>query len=255
MSSSSPKQVSDHFKGKKALEHVASAHAEGVMTSSEIHGVEAPGWIAAAADALRDCSVTLLLIWEILQKLSLPFTQLFTSLAILCCALIFWKAGRSAWLAWSRLERLHRILAQEKWEIEHHRQQEREELAVLYAAKGFEGKLLEDVLDVLMADGNRLLKVMVQEELCLCLEAYDHPLLQGLGAAIGAVATSIVFLSGCWFNATWGAFAASFLLLSSGTALVTLHIDNKLIPAIVWNGGLLVVAFGSLHSLFDYFLP
>ncbi len=90
--------------------------------------------------------------------------------------------GRSAWLGWSRLERLHRILAQEKWEIEHNREQEREELGVLYAAKGFEGKLLEDVLDVLMADGDRLLKVMVEEELGLTLESQVHPLKQGLGA-------------------------------------------------------------------------
>ena len=57
-----------------------------------------------------------------------------------------------------RLERLHRVIEEERWEIEHHRQEEREELAALYQAKGLTGKLLDDVVATLMADDNRLLQ-------------------------------------------------------------------------------------------------
>ena len=78
-----------------------------------------------------------------------------------------------------------RLLEEEKWEIEHNRNQEKVELKVLYRAKGFEGKLLDDVVDVLMADDKRALHIMLKEELGMTLEAYEHPLKQSLGALLG----------------------------------------------------------------------
>ena len=96
-------------------------------------------------------------------------------------------------LGWARLERLHRIVEEERYEIENHRQQEREELKELYRAKGFQGKLLDEVVDVLMADGERLLKVMVEEELGLSLQSQEHPLKQGAGSALGAFVASFSF--------------------------------------------------------------
>ena len=88
---------------------------------------------------------------------------------------LFWKLGRSSLLGWARLERLHRLIQQEQWEIEHHRAQEKEELTAMYHQKGLTGKLLEQVIEVLMADDNRLLRVMLEEELGLTLETYEHP--------------------------------------------------------------------------------
>jgi vacuolar iron transporter family protein len=164
-----------HFKGKEAITHVAEAQAQGIISSSEIHGTELPGHISAATDAAREVAFILAVSWLILSKLGLSYGHLLGILSVLSGGLVIWKTGRGAWLAWFRLERLHRIVAQEKWEIEHHRQQEREELKALYAAKGFEGKLLEEVLDVLMADGDRLLRVMIEEELGLSLESHEHP--------------------------------------------------------------------------------
>src|SRR5262249_44443752 len=140
------------------------------------------------ADAARETCLALALLWL--------FGLHWAALLIFSGAWLIWKTGRSAWLGWSRIERLHRIVAQEKWEIEHHRQQEREELGALYAAKGFEGKLLEDVLDVLMADNDRLLRVMVEEELGLSLHSQEHPLKQATGAFLGVLAGSILTLLG-----------------------------------------------------------
>ena len=56
---------------------------------------------------------------------------------------------------------------EERFEIAHHRGQEKEELTELYALKGFKGELLDQVINVLMADDNRLLSVMLEEELGL----------------------------------------------------------------------------------------
>lgn len=244
-----------HFKGMEAIDHVAEVYTQGVLNSAELHGMETPGKISAAGDALRDCSITLLLLWFLLHHLAVSLTEQLTLFIIFGFSLLVWRAGRSGWLGWSRLERLHRLLAQEKWEIEHHRQQERMELAVLYAAKGFEGKLLEEVLDVLMADGDRLLKVMLQEELGLSLETHDHPLLQALGAASGAFCALAAGFLGYWLAPDWGMLLASLLTLFAGTFLATYRIENRLIPALIWNGGLLALSFGSFYFLIDYFFP
>lgn len=229
-----------HFQGKTAVDHVAHAQAAGLIAATEIHGTEVPGPIAAGADAARDTSIALLLL-HCLPPIMAPSHGLL--LVAFSAGWLVWKVGRASWLGWSRLERLHRLLEQERWEIEHNRPQERDELRELYRAKGFEGKLLEDVLDVLMADGERLLKVMVEEELGLSLENMEHPLKQGLGAGIGTLLVSIFLI----FCSHFG-----FIILSTGAlfsnALASLilayYARNRLIPAIVWNTALAVMAMG-----------
>jgi vacuolar iron transporter family protein len=247
--SSKDSRLPAHFKGKEAIDHVAEAQAQGLVDSTEIHGTEIPGHLSAAADAARDTAAALGAFWLILAPLHLPFHQLFLALAVFTGGWLFWKAGRSAWLGWFRLERLHRVVAQEKWEIENHRQQEREELKALYAVKGFEGKLLEDVMDVLMADGDRLLRVMVEEELGLSLEAHEHPLKQSLGAALGSLIAGIICLLGLFLEPTLGLIIAAFLIIGASAGIAAHQQQNRLIPAIVWNLGLGTIIFGFIFFI------
>lgn len=241
MTSSTP----EHFKDKDAIGHVAEAQAQGIIASTEIHGIETPGYISAAADAARETALMLAIIWPIEPDPLL--------LSFIACGWALWKGGRSAWLGWFRLERLHRILEQERWEIEHHRQQEREELKVLYAAKGFEGKLLEEVLDVLMADDNRLLKVMVEEELGLSLACYEHPLKQGLGAFLGAIGGAMISILGSILyphpHLGIGISIAALLVMGVSGAVLAAHAGNRWIPAIIWNVGLGCLALGCVYFL------
>jgi hypothetical protein len=238
-----------HFKGKGPLEHVIEAQAQGIISAAEVHGLETPGHLSAACDASRETVIVLSLIWILLFSLSLSFWSSLIFLLIFSGSWLLWKTGRSAWLGWFRLERLHRILEQERWEIEHHRQQERDELRVLYAAKGFEGKLLEDVLDVLMADNDRLLKVMVEEELGLALAAYEHPLKQGLGAAVGVLISCAccLFLYSLW--PSWGMLLGMLIIISLSSAYSAQLAKNKIIPAITWNLGLATLAFGWMYFM------
>lgn len=236
-----------HFQGKDAITHVAEAQAEGIISSVEVHGTEVPGHITAGADSARDLALALLLVGCLLMPLS---TSIFYALFAFSAGWICWKTGRSALLGWGRLERLHRVLEQEKWEIEHHRATEREELKVLYAAKGFEGRLLEDVLDVLMADGDRLLKVMVEEELGLSLCSQEHPLKQGLGAFIGCCIAAIVILVPLWFFVSlWSLGLTSLLVMSGSGAVLAYKAQNRIIPAIVWNIALGLLSFSVLYFL------
>jgi vacuolar iron transporter family protein len=179
----------------------------------------------------------------------------FLYLSIFSVGWLIWKTGRSAWLAWFRLERLHRIVGQEKWEIENHRQQERDELRELYAAKGFEGKLLEDVLDVLMADNDRLLKIMVEEELGLTLASYEHPLKQAAGAAIGVAVATLFCLLLLYLSPMYGLLIGTAIVIALSATLSAHLALNKFIPAMIWNLGIALLAFASVYFLLQMLTP
>jgi hypothetical protein len=231
----------NHFKGKPPLEHVIEARRKGKMASAEIHGTELPGHISAAADAAKETSLLILIFWVL--EVSHSFMLIFLA------SWLIWKVGRSAILGWSRLERLHRVIDEERWEIEHHRPQEKEELKALYAAKGFSGRLLDEVIEVLMADDNRLLQVMLEEELGLSLESYEHPLKQASGALLGVVGAALILSVGLFLLPIWGLplMAAVVIVLSAGT---TAQLEkNRVLPSLIWN-----LAIAALAAGFAYFL-
>lgn len=238
-----------HFKGKEALEHVIEAQAKAIIASAEVHGVETPGHLSAGADAARETAVVLAMLWALLSRF--PSDQIVMILAIFSVGWFVWKVGRASWLSWSRLERLHRVIAEERWEIEHHRTQEREELKELYAAKGFQGKLLEDVLDVLMADGDRLLRVMLEEELGLSLNVHEHPLKQGAGAGLGVLISAVAVLMGVWIHPVYGMAVSGLLVLGISAAIAAKFERNRIIPAIVWNIGIAGLAFGAVYWFWE----
>lgn len=241
-----------HFKGKDATQHVIENQARGLLSKAEMHGTEAPGHVMAAADSARDTAIVILLLLLLKEVLQIKESLASISLLGFIFGWLVWKTGRSTWLAWCRLERLHRVMAEEKWEIEHHRSQEREELGALYKEKGFQGKLLEDVLDVLMSDGDRLLKVMLEEELGLSLENQEHPLKQGLGAFFGAIGASLFVIVGELSFGAAGASLAAFLVVAIAAYITASYEKNRLIPAVTWSLGLGIAACGSSYFLVEF---
>lgn len=239
-----------HFKGKSGIEHIAEIQAKGMINSKETHGTEIPGHISSSADAARETAIVLILIWLVLAQTHLSFGPILRVLSIFSLGWMIWKTGRSAWLGWFRLERMHRVIEQERWEIQHRRQQEREELEALYGAKGFTGKLLEDVVDVLMADEDRLLRVMVEEELCLSLGTYEHPLKQAAGAAVGSFLAACFCMLSFFAFPDFGLWVGSFVTLAAAAGVAAYYEGNRLVPAIIWNLGLGALTCGSVYFLF-----
>lgn len=237
---------SDHFEGKKPLEHVAKKKSE---MANEIHGDELPGHQGAFLDALRDTSAILLVLWISALHMGLKSSTLFYFLLLSSIGWLIWKAIRSFWLASTRLERLHRILKEERYEIQNHRPQEREELKALYQAKGFKGALLEEVLDVLMADDDRLLKVMMEEEMGLNLENCEHPLKVSVGAAFGVLVSCSLLLLMAGFSIYWGFLALSILLIGLSGYFIAKLQKNEPTSAFVWNVGFAVLTYGVIYFL------
>jgi len=223
----------DHFHGKSVAEHLKEARAKGASASAEIHGTEMPGHLAAFADASKETAFALLILWVLFLQL-LPQARFFTFALFFSIGWLIWKTGRSALLGWARVERLHRVIEEERWEIEHHRPQEKLELTEMYRAKGLEGKLLEEVIDVMMADDNRLLRIMLEEELGLTLEAYEHPLLCLAGHMLFPLA---------------GLPLAAAIVICLSTTLSTRLEKNRLSNTLIWN-----LAIAGLTAGVVYFL-
>jgi hypothetical protein len=238
-----------HFEGKTAAEHLKEARKRGALASAEIHGAEMPGHLAAGADACKETAVCLLLLFSALKGLRVLDAQIFTSLLLFSAGWFVWKVGRSALLGWARMERLHRVIEEERWEIEHHREQEKEELTQMYRAKGFSGKLLEEVIDVMMADDNRLLRIMLEEELGLSLEAYEHPLKQSLGAGIGTLAASCVLLLAFFFLPPYGPIFAAAAVIALSAWLTTKLERSRFLSQLVWSLAVAFFSFGIIYFM------
>jgi hypothetical protein len=242
-------QQKDHFQGKDALKHVVEVQAKGVLASTEVHGAETPGSLFAGADSARETAIILLLIALIVQFFDRSHQQILVVLAIFSVGFSFWKFGRASFLAWSRLERLHRVASEEQQEIIHNRRQEKEELKALYAAKGFQGKLLDDVIDVLMADEDRALRVMLQEELGFRLEENEHPLIQGFGAWMGVILSSLLVLFGYWMWGQAGAIACSAISYMVSSYVSTHFEHNRVVSAVIWNIGIAFFVYCTVFIL------
>jgi hypothetical protein len=226
----------DHFHGQSALKHLAEARADNVSASLEVHGAETPGPFFAFLDAARESALLLAFGLTVVDFFSVSTKQKFIVAVALLAGWAFWKASRSTILAWSRLYRMHRVATEEQAEIQTNRPQEREELIALYGAKGFSGSLLDTVVDVLMADQDRLLTVMLQEEMGLRLEENPHPLLQGLSAACGAVAPFLILSPALiWLPTIWTVAACVVVVALMGGFFARKE-KNAMIPAFVWNG-------------------
>ena len=139
-----------HIKEKTVLEHLAKARKKGYLASVELHNYGFSSRLFSFGDSFRDGLI-------LFSLLSLISGKIMASIAI---GFILWKGLKTALQGFMRLERMHFLVKEEKYEIEHHRDEEREELMAIYEAKGFKGPILEEVVATLMADDNRLLQVM-----------------------------------------------------------------------------------------------
>lgn len=236
-----------HFEGKKPQEHLNQAKQKGKSLLMEPHGKELSGPIFSFLDVIRE-NVALLGSLMILTSFfpSISTLLIFLFATIYC----FYKGGRAAFLGWNRLERLHQMIEEERWEIEHHRPQEKEELKEMYKAKGFTGKLLDEAVEVLMADDNRLLEVMLVEELGLSLQSFEHPLKQGLFAFLGGILSALFMIVGFVFIPSYyGIILISGIFVGISVTIEAKKQNTKVISTIVKN-----LAFLYLCYLTTYFL-
>jgi vacuolar iron transporter family protein len=160
--------------------------------SGETHLGEIDDWRQALISA-RDTLTFLWLVWVAICAAgqgSLAGTVLIS----VACGISFYVSVSTSVATRLRLNHYERELDRERREIREDPEQEREEVRSLYAAKGFREPLLTQITDTLCADDDRLLKVMMEEELGMFIQPMNHPLLVGLWNGLAAVLAATVLL-------------------------------------------------------------
>lgn len=156
---------------------------------------------AVRGDDLRYCVLTarntiilLLVIWTVGQAFQFALDPRGWGLLLLAAgAGIAVFLGIAAGLSThAEIQLLESELNRERREIAEHLDDEREEVRALYAAKGLTDPLLTQVVEVLCADEDRLLKVMMEEELGLFVQERNHPIIVGLANSAAAMLSCVI---------------------------------------------------------------
>lgn len=166
-------------------DHIADArHLAREVLTGETHLGDADDWRQSLVSA-RDGIALVWLLWVAMQGfgVAVPAGPILVTVGLGFS--LYWGIA-TAVATRVRLRYLERELERERHEIRDHPEHEREEVRALYAAKGFREPLLTQITDTLCADDDRLLKVMMEEELGLFIHHINHPLLVGVWNAVGA---------------------------------------------------------------------
>jgi VIT1/CCC1 family predicted Fe2+/Mn2+ transporter len=198
---STPEQVAV---ATEAADHVAAARARArQMLASEGHPVRVDDW-RQSFNSARDAVVITWLVWVTLVSAGAAVGAV--SNRELGAGLVAAAVGVSLFLGMvrarataSQVRFYEAELQRERYEIQNHREQELEEIRALYAAKGFGPPILDEIVATLSADDDRLLKVMMEEELGLSLEYINHPVMVGLWNGAAALAASLALAVPVYF--------------------------------------------------------
>ena len=144
----------------------------------------------------------------------------------------------------------------EYWEVENLPEVEREEVREIYRAKGFDGKLLEDVVQVITENKDRWVDVMMKEELEMMVEQ-KSPFLMGLVTYVSFILVGLIpLLIYVWdyFNPVSGSlFVWSSVLTAFGFIIIGV-LKTYVTQTNVWRGVLETVVLGAIAALVSYFV-
>lgn len=202
------------------------------IKASEFYKTEIPEDISAFIKSFKSTIYFFFIFFIIYKNFNFPTSKMFPFFLSLSCSLFFYQISNTILNAWKTLHKLHTIIEEENYEITHHRAKERKELEEMYKAKGFSSKQLQEVVDVLMADDNRLLQVMMEEEMGLVLRRYEHPIKQGFFAGLGTLISAVCLLLLLNFPSEFFILGAILIILSS---LYPLKEKKDLSYVILWN--------------------
>lgn len=238
-----------HFQGKAVSEHLREARQKGFAVSSELHGLEISGFWVALTDSGKEAALFSALVTLVFHFAGIPLLTAVKALLLLFLPFALWRSVRSLLLGYARMQRLHKLIEEERYEIEHNREQEKEEMLEMYQSKGLEEPLLSQVIDILMADQNRLLEIMLTEELGLKVECMEHPLRQAIGAFLGTLVVFAINIAAGFFLALPYLIGANLLIVFGLSLLAAKKLGIEQIFSSLWFLSLSITTF-----LIVYFL-
>ncbi|MDT0644411.1 VIT1/CCC1 transporter family protein [Zunongwangia sp. F363] len=145
----------------------------------------------------------------------------------------------------------------EYWEIENLREKEIDEIREIYAAKGFHGELLEQVVEVIIADKEVWVDTMMKEELEMVKD--DKTPFKTAGVTffsfllVGSVPLLSYFFAGTTEASDQQLFLYSCILTAIALALVG-NLKSMVTERNVFMGIFETVALGGLAAILAYFV-
>jgi len=144
----------------------------------------------------------------------------------------------------------------EYWEIENIPEAEKEEIRVIYRNYGFEGELLERVVEVITSDKDRWVDVMMKEELEMIPEI-KSPLAIGAATFISFILVGLIpllpYVLDLAFDLRINLFTTSALATSVAFIIIG-WIKTRVIQTSVFKGIIETLALGVIAATVAYFI-
>ena len=104
-----------------------------------------------------------------------------------------------------------------------------------------------------MADDNKLLGIMLEEELGVSLESYEHPLKQALGTAIGVLLAGALLFTSLLLSPSYGIFISAPLTILIASAFMSKIEQIRPLHSTVWNLAITFLAASTTYFLTKLF--
>jgi VIT1/CCC1 family predicted Fe2+/Mn2+ transporter len=144
----------------------------------------------------------------------------------------------------------------EYWEVDNMPEIERKEIEDIYAAKGFQGELLQKVVDVITADKDRWVEEMMKNELEM-VEEPKSPFQMGWVTFVSFVTIGFVPLMLYVWDYIWGFSGNLFLWTSifTGIAFIVIgFLKTYVTQTNRWKGMAETLILGALAALVAYYV-
>ena len=144
----------------------------------------------------------------------------------------------------------------EYWEVEHLPEKEREEIREIYQDKGFEGELLDQVVDKITEDKDRWVDVMMKEELEMAEES-KSPLLIGLATLTSFILVGFIPLLIYVVDFIWEVQGQLFLYACLLTSIGFIFVGamKSIVTKTHWVRDILnTLLLGALAAVVAYFV-
>lgn len=155
----------------------------------------------------------------------------------------------------AELDNYRRNKKREYWEIENLNETEKEEIRAIYRRKGFEGKLLEDIVEGITADKDRWVEDMMKNELEMLPK--NKPLLRMslvtfLSFFIIGLIPLLIYVFDYFIRIPFDLFFISSLLTAIGFILIG-WLKTFVTETSAWRGILETLLLGALAATLAYY--
>jgi VIT1/CCC1 family predicted Fe2+/Mn2+ transporter len=151
----------------------------------------------------------------------------------------------------------YKHFARENWEIDHLREREIEEIRDIYIAKGFRGKLLDSVVEVIISDRKVWLETMMKDELGLILEE-KRPIQTAAATFFSFVGVGFIPLFAFTFLSAFNFHSSELFYiscLSTGLALGIIgYFKSRVTQKNAWFSILETLALGGLAAALAFYI-